>query len=143
MLSTPSNRRAFLKRTALLPWGVAGLGLAGASSASAAPAGETAGSRLKLSLNAYSFNDLLLNAVHGRTPAMSLFELLEFCAQHGFAALTRPATTSPAIRIRRTTSSFIASSVPIETLPVDGVSYEPLKVVPKFANAVRAAIAAA
>jgi sugar phosphate isomerase/epimerase len=89
MNPTP-NRREFIKSTSLLPvCAVAGATLMGATRTSAAPTpvARVGGPKLKLSLNAYSFNDLLLNSVQGRTPAMSLFELLEFCAQHDFEAL--------------------------------------------------------
>lgn len=81
------SRRTFLKQAALVPLGtVAGLALApSAVAASASPPHDALG--LKLSLNAYSFNDLLLNHTHGRTPAMSLAELLEFCVEHGIEAM--------------------------------------------------------
>jgi sugar phosphate isomerase/epimerase len=85
-----SNRREFLKKSSLLPLcAAAGFGLAHASRASAASAQPVRAGRsnLKLSLNAYSFNELLLNAAQGRAPAMSLFELLEFCVEHGFDAV--------------------------------------------------------
>jgi sugar phosphate isomerase/epimerase len=80
-----STRRAFLQQAALLPLCAGAAGIAAA--ADAPPPNSARGHGLKLSLNAYSFNDWLLNAVNDRTPAMSLFELLEFCAAHDFAAV--------------------------------------------------------
>src|SRR5262245_32516327 len=84
MPHSASSRREFLKHAVWLPLSAAAV--------STSVAADTASSRppnhgLKLSLNAYSFNDLLLNAVNGKTPAMSLIELLDFCAQHDFEAL--------------------------------------------------------
>jgi len=61
--------------------------MAATHAASIAPIPRTGGSKLKLSLNAYSFNQLLLDALHGKTPGLSLLELLEFCARHDFDAL--------------------------------------------------------
>jgi sugar phosphate isomerase/epimerase len=40
--------------------------------------------RLKISLNAYSFNKTLNDHVKGRGKGMSLFDLLDFCAQNDF-----------------------------------------------------------
>ncbi|MFC2080934.1 sugar phosphate isomerase/epimerase family protein [Bacteroidota bacterium] len=42
---------------------------------------------VKLSLNAYSFSKLLNDHIKGRGPGMTLFELLEFCAENNFDAL--------------------------------------------------------
>lgn len=44
-------------------------------------------SYVKTSLNAYSFNELLTAGVQGKSPGMSLFELLDFSAIHGFDAV--------------------------------------------------------
>ena len=84
------TRRQFIKHTSLLPVGVAlGGSLFGATAAVAAnPAGAPpAGSRLKLSLNAFSFDQQLQNQLHGKTPGISLMELLDFCARHDFDAI--------------------------------------------------------
>jgi sugar phosphate isomerase/epimerase len=45
------------------------------------------GSRLKTSLNAYSFNKLLSDHLKEAGKGMSLFELLDFCAEHDFDAI--------------------------------------------------------
>jgi len=45
------------------------------------------GSYVKLSLNAYSFSKLLNDHIRGRGPGMTLFELLDFCAENNFDAI--------------------------------------------------------
>jgi sugar phosphate isomerase/epimerase len=45
------------------------------------------GSYIKLSLNAYSFSKLLNDQIKGSGPGMSLFDLLDFCAEHNFDAI--------------------------------------------------------
>ena len=83
------SRRDFIKTASLLPWcATAGAGLFGAASAFAAtPARRVGGPKLRLSLNAYSFNQLLLNQPQGKPPGLSLFDVLEFCALHDFEAI--------------------------------------------------------
>jgi sugar phosphate isomerase/epimerase len=44
-------------------------------------------SRLRISLNAYSFNKLLNDQIKGRGKGMSLMELLDYCAEHNFDAI--------------------------------------------------------
>ena len=60
IMSEHGSRREFLKRSSLLPLlAVAGQGLLGAASARAQrPITRVGGSKLKLSLNAYSFNSI-------------------------------------------------------------------------------------
>ncbi len=67
------KRRTLLKSIAMLPLVTAGSGLAGIY-----PEFQP---RLKLSLNVYSFNRLL------RDGTIDLFDVLEFCAEHGFDAI--------------------------------------------------------
>jgi sugar phosphate isomerase/epimerase len=67
------KRRALLKSIAMLPLAAAGPGLGGIY--------PEFGSRLKSSLNVYSFNNLL------RDGKLDLFDVLEFCAGHGFDAI--------------------------------------------------------
>jgi sugar phosphate isomerase/epimerase len=45
------------------------------------------GPRLKVSLNAYSFNKTLNDELKGRGKGMTLFDLLDFCAQQNFDAI--------------------------------------------------------
>jgi len=61
------NRRTFLKIAAVAPL------------ASAAP-----GATLKVSLNAYSFNRLLNDAIRKRGPGVTLLDLVDFCAKNKF-----------------------------------------------------------
>lgn len=76
-------RRDFLKHAALLP--VAGL--AGATPAHAATATPAGADPLKLSLNAFSFNGALLDGLAGKPGGVTLSQVLDFCAEHGFAAI--------------------------------------------------------
>lgn len=100
---THPTRREFVQRAALLPLGAALTGplfAAASTSASVAPPPASSpspavhppfrrvgGAKLKLSLNAFSFNPQLQNHLQGKSPGLSLFELLEFCAQHDFEAI--------------------------------------------------------
>lgn len=77
------NRREFIKGASLLPL-AAVAGLAEFSAGAQTPVRRTGGSRLKVSLNAYSFNAALLPPPSGGKPALTLFELLDFCARHDF-----------------------------------------------------------
>lgn len=83
------NRRDFLKRASLLSAAaVTAGGLAGAATARAevTPVKRTGGALFKFSLNAYSFARLLNDHALGRGPGMSMFQLADFCAEHGFDA---------------------------------------------------------
>jgi hypothetical protein len=51
------------------------------------PAKRVGGPRLKTSLNAYSFNKVLSDHLKGSGKGMSLFELLDFCAEQNFDAI--------------------------------------------------------
>ena len=84
------NRRGFLTRTALSPLGAAlgaGIASSGSPGFARAPLRRLAGSRLKTSLNAYSFNKSLNDQLKGRGAGVSLFDLIHFCAEQGFDAL--------------------------------------------------------
>lgn len=90
MSNLASTRRDFLKTAPVLPWCAAAgaaslLNVAGA--AVATPARRVGGPKLRLSLNAFSFNQLLLNHQQGKQPNLSLFDVLEFCARHDFEAI--------------------------------------------------------
>src|SRR4051812_24875498 len=67
----------------------AGLAAAGSSSSllGQTPIKRPAGSKLKTSLNAYSFSKLLNDYNKGNGAGPSLLELLDFCALHGFDGL--------------------------------------------------------
>jgi sugar phosphate isomerase/epimerase len=65
-----------------------GVGLEGSAAALAqTPIKRIGGPKLKVSLNAYSFARPLNDHLQGRGKGMTLFELLDFCAQHDFEAL--------------------------------------------------------
>jgi sugar phosphate isomerase/epimerase len=84
------NRRDFLSRAALLPVGAAlGVGLGGAAVAADVPAPikRVGGARLKTSLNAYSFNKALNDELKGRGKGVTLFDLLDYCAEQDFDAI--------------------------------------------------------
>jgi sugar phosphate isomerase/epimerase len=84
------DRRAFLTRAALLPAGAAvGVGLGGGfgSARAEAPIKRAGGARLKTSLNAYSFNKALNDNLKGRGKGVTLFDLLDYCAEQNFDAL--------------------------------------------------------
>ncbi len=79
------NRRDFIKQVSVLP--ICAAVCVGVSSTDASGKGaikRSGGSSLKTSLNAYSFSKLLNDQVKGRGPGISLFDLLDFCAQHNF-----------------------------------------------------------
>jgi sugar phosphate isomerase/epimerase len=78
------HRRAFLARAASAPLAVAaGVGLAGTAEAQT-PIPRVGGARLKVSLNAYSFNKALNDHLQGRGQGVTLFDLLDYCAEQNF-----------------------------------------------------------
>jgi sugar phosphate isomerase/epimerase len=81
------SRRDLLGRAALVPLGAAlGIGLGGSASAQP-PIKRVGGSKLKVSLNAYSFNKALNDHLKGRGQGVTLFDLLDYCAQQDFDAI--------------------------------------------------------
>lgn len=82
------NRRKFIQGVSLVSLGaVAGLG-PGTGLALARPQiKRIGGSKLKTSLNAYSFNKLLSDHAKAPGSGMSLFDLLDFCAKNDFDAV--------------------------------------------------------
>jgi len=85
------DRRRFLATSAALPAGLASaLALArppAVAVAAPADAAAPAGTRLKPSLNAFSFNELLEANARDRTKGIDLFGVCDFCAKHGFDAV--------------------------------------------------------
>jgi sugar phosphate isomerase/epimerase len=84
------HRRGFINHAALLSLGaIAGVGLGGAgrTAIAQAPIKRAGGARLKTSLNAYSFSQALNDQLQGRSGGLSLFDLLDFCAEQNFDAL--------------------------------------------------------
>ena len=70
------NRRTFIQGLSLLP--LSGLAVA------APQAAKKKSATLKVSLNAYSFNKLLNDAIRGRGEGVTLMQLLDFCARNKF-----------------------------------------------------------
>lgn len=82
------NRRSFLKRACIAPFALATATKLGQGAAFAiGPVKRVGGSKLKISLNAYSFSRLLNDRLRGRGQGITLFELLEFCAKYDFDAI--------------------------------------------------------
>lgn len=76
------NRRDFISRAALVPAGIAaGIGLGTTTALAQTPIKRVGGSKLKTSLNAFSFNKDL------RDGKMTLSGLLDFCAKQNFDAV--------------------------------------------------------
>lgn len=82
-MTIPLDRRSFLKSAALAPLGAAALAVPAALSA-VEPVHRTGGARIKLSLNAFSFNDALMAGLNGESGGIGLLELLDFCAEQDF-----------------------------------------------------------
>lgn len=87
-MSRTVDRRQFLHSGVSVPLGVAALAAGSPQVVVAQPEGRrVGGAKLKTSLNAFSFSKMLNDHLQGRGPGISLLELLEFCARHGFDAL--------------------------------------------------------
>jgi sugar phosphate isomerase/epimerase len=84
-MSEQFHRRDFLSRAAL--GAAAGLGLRCGSAPAQTPIKRGGGPRLKTSLNAYSFNKALNDNIKGRGKGITLFDLLDYCAEQNFDAL--------------------------------------------------------
>jgi hypothetical protein len=88
-MSMLSQRRRFLQVAPLIPlsiaagrwWG------GGTSQAAVRPIQRVGGPSIKIALNAYSFSKLLNDHAKGRDAGMSLDQLVDFCARHGFDGL--------------------------------------------------------
>ncbi len=94
MKTIPISRREFVRSSALAPLSAAlstGLGLQLASNGKVAraqtPIARVGGPNLKVSLNAYSFSAPLNNPDKGAGKGLTLFELLDYCAEQNFDAL--------------------------------------------------------
>jgi sugar phosphate isomerase/epimerase len=79
-----SSRRTFLRQAALLP----AVSLTVPATLAGTPAAPSSRSDpLKLSLNAYSFNQALVDGLAGKPGGVTLARVLDFCAEHGFDAI--------------------------------------------------------
>ncbi len=81
------SRRQLLARATALPLGAALSGGLPGNSTAQTPIKRFGGSKLKTSLNAYSFNKALNNNIKGRGKGLTLFDLLDYCAEQNFDAL--------------------------------------------------------
>lgn len=79
----PIARRRFLAQAVTLPAAALVPLAASAPPTERAPAA----SPLKLGLNGYSFNNLLMDGLADKAGGITLFDALDFCAEHGFLAL--------------------------------------------------------
>ncbi len=79
------TRRHFLTTATLVPFGLAAANLSQPASVEAAePALRKGGPRLKPSLNAFSFLELLNANAKDSSQGIDLFQVCDFCAQQGF-----------------------------------------------------------
>jgi sugar phosphate isomerase/epimerase len=79
-MNTSNTRRTFLKSMLTVPIAASGLAALAYNSVSLNPA-NTLSHKFKISLNVYSFNQLL------RDGKIDLFDVLDFCAAHNFDAI--------------------------------------------------------
>ncbi len=81
------TRRRFFATSTALPFGLAGAVSLPGLLAAASPVGtdpRPGGPRLKTSLNAYSFLELLNANAKDASQGVDLFKVCDFCAEHGF-----------------------------------------------------------
>lgn len=82
------SRRDFIRTWPLMPLCVVGgVGLSGGTASAITPVQRVGGSSLKISLNAYSFSKALNDHIKGRGPGMTLFDMLDYCAEQDFDAV--------------------------------------------------------
>jgi sugar phosphate isomerase/epimerase len=86
MMDDRFSRRNFLTRTALLQLGAA-VGIGSTAAFAQTPIKRVGGPRLKVSLNAYSFNKALNDNIKGRGKGVTLFDVLDYCAEQNFDAI--------------------------------------------------------
>lgn len=87
-MSRKVNRRDFLQNVSYLSlFAAAGAGTGGALAIAQPQIKRVGGSKLKTSLNAYSFNKLMSDNAKDPSTGLSLLELLDFCAKHDFDAI--------------------------------------------------------
>jgi sugar phosphate isomerase/epimerase len=82
-----NTRRNFLRTAALIPLGMSFQNQSSIQSPLSEKTISAQGGKIKLSLNAWSYNVPLNNFIKGQKPGMSLFDLLEECARLDFDAV--------------------------------------------------------
>lgn len=102
------DRRTFIKNASLASLLAAtGVGSLGALTTAQAQIKRIGGSKLKISLNAYSFARLLGAGNKGREGGMTLFDLLDFCAKYNFDAVDATGYYFPGYPKELPTDEFI------------------------------------
>lgn len=87
-MNRDSNRRSFIRQTAGISLlAASGLGFFGVPAFGQTPVRRRGKAKLKTGLNAFSFNTALLPGKDGAPPGMTLFDVLEFCADHDIEAI--------------------------------------------------------
>ncbi|MFH0991212.1 MAG: sugar phosphate isomerase/epimerase family protein [bacterium] len=87
-MNSKINRRNFIKSTSMMSlYAATGIGAGMTLAHAEQQIQRVGGSKLKLSLNAYSFSKLLNDYNKGRGGGISLFDLLDFCAKNNFDAV--------------------------------------------------------
>lgn len=87
-MTNSCDRRSFLQTTSLASLAaLSGLSGTARSALAQEPIQRVGGAKIKISLNAYSFSKALNDRIKGRGPGMTLFDLLDFCAEHNFDAI--------------------------------------------------------
>lgn len=90
-MATPDSlctRRGFLCAAPFLPMAVtAALGLRPTTAQASEPVQRRGGPLMKPALNAYSFNSRMVGGPKKRTEGLTMFDLLDFCAEHGLEGL--------------------------------------------------------
>ena len=87
-MNSMPTRRSILKSAALLPLAtVAGISPRTATASVTGPTDLPAGSHLKMSINAYCFDPLLRENLKDPTTGMSLFDVLDYCAEQNVDAI--------------------------------------------------------
>lgn len=87
-MNTKPSRRDFLHSASIAPVVAAtGVGFGSIAALAQQPILRVGGAKLKTSLNAYSFSKALNDHIKGRGRGMTLFNLLDFCAEHNFDAI--------------------------------------------------------
>ncbi len=87
-MNTPCSRRSFLKSAPLVPLAAATvLGLRPAQAEALEPVKRRGGTAVKPALNVYSFNSRLLAGVRKQGNGITMFDLLDFCADQGLEGI--------------------------------------------------------
>jgi sugar phosphate isomerase/epimerase len=102
------NRRDFLKGASMASvYAAAGIGAGSALALAQPQIKRTGGSKLKISLNAYSFSKKLNDYKRDPKTGISLFDLVDFCAKNNFDAVDATGYFFPGYPSELPTDAFI------------------------------------